>query len=216
MDDPITDVENIERFFRIGKWSPKLTVLKAVQEIRPALIMSTVAVILSFIPMFFITGMMGPYMQPMALNVPLTIFMSLIVAFCVTPFLSLHFLSHKKEHGAGGEEKTEYDVRRTPMYRIYNFLLRPMLRHRVLAWGFLVIIAGLFALAIILPAFRLVPLKMLPFDNKNEFQIVVDMDEGTTLETTEAAARELAAYLAHGARGGEFHRLCRPGLADGF
>ena len=195
VDDPITDVENIERYFKIGRWAPKKTVLLAVQEIRPALIMSTIAVILSFIPMFFITGMMGPYMRPMALNVPLTIAMSLIVAFCVTPFLSLHFLRHKSGHGAGGAEAPEYDVRRTPMYRIYNFLLRPMLRHRILAWGFLLVIAGLFALAVILPAFRLVPLKMLPFDNKNEFQIVVDMDEGTTLETSEAATRELARYL---------------------
>ena len=195
VDDPITDVENIERYFRIGKWAPKKTVLMAVQEIRPALIMSTIAVILSFIPMFFISGMMGPYMRPMALNVPLTIAMSLVVAFCVTPFLSLHFLHHKKGHGAGGGSEPEYDVHRTPMYRIYNFLLRPLLRHRILAWGFLLVIAGLFALAIILPAFRLVPLKMLPFDNKNEFQIVVDMDEGTTLETTEAATRDLARYL---------------------
>ena len=85
----------------------------AVQEIRPALIMSTIAVILSFIPMFFISGMMGPYMRPMALNVPLTIAMSLVVAFCVTPFLSLHFLSHKKGswrrrwHGRDG-------IRRSP------------------------------------------------------------------------------------------------------
>ena len=195
VDDPITDVENIERYFRIGKWAPKKTVLLAVQEIRPALIMSTIAVILSFIPMFFISGMMGPYMRPMALNVPLTIAMSLVVAFCVTPFLSLHLLHHKKGHGGGGAAEPEYDVHRTPMYRIYNFLLRPLLRHRSLAWGFLLVIAGLFALAIILPAFRLVPLKMLPFDNKNEFQIVVDMNEGTTLETTEAATRDLARYL---------------------
>ena len=195
VDDPITDVENIERYFRIGKWHPKKTVLLAVQEIRPALIMSTIAVILSFLPMFFISGMMGPYMRPMALNVPLTIAMSLVVAFCVTPFLSLHLLRPHIGHGASEHERAEYDVHRTPMYRIYNFLLRPLLCHRWLAWGFLLVIAGLFALAIILPAFRLVPLKMLPFDNKNEFQIVIDMDEGTTLETTEAATRDLARYL---------------------
>ena len=104
-------------------------------------------------------------MRPMALNVPLTIAMSLLVAFCVTPFLSLHLLRHNK-HGESDSTESGYDVHRTPMYRIYNFLLRPMLRRRVLAWSFLGVIAGLFALAIILPAFRLVPLKMLPFDNK--------------------------------------------------
>lgn len=190
VDDPITDVENIERYFRMGRWKPKRTVLLAVQEIRPALIMSTVAVVLSFIPLFFITGMMGPYMRPMAFNVPLTILMSLVVAFCVTPYLSLKLL----KGGHGGEEH-EYDVRRTPLYRMYNALLRPLLRRRILAWGFLGVIALLFALAVVLPAFRLVPLKMLPFDNKNEFQILVDMDEGTTLEMTEAATRDLAAAL---------------------
>jgi multidrug efflux pump subunit AcrB len=195
VDDPITDVENIERYFHIGKWSPKRTVLLAVQEIRPALIMSTLAVILSFLPLFFITGMMGPYMRPMALNVPLTIFMSLIVAFCVTPYLSLKLLSHRSGSGAGGSVHAEYDVRRTPLYRIYDFLLRPLLCHRWMSWAFLSGIAALFALAVILPAFRLVPLKMLPFDNKNEFQIVVDMDTGVTLETTEAVTRELARYL---------------------
>ncbi len=190
VDDPITDVENIERFYRMKKWSPRRAILLAVQEIRPALILATIAVIISFIPMFFITGMMGPYMRPMALNVPITIGMSLIVAFCVTPFLSRVIL---KREGHGGHD--DYDVRRTLLYKIYNALLGPMLRHRSLAWGFLGAIALLFALAVGLPALRLVPLKMLPFDNKNEFQIVVDMDEGTTLERTEAATRALANYL---------------------
>ncbi|MEN6625540.1 MAG: efflux RND transporter permease subunit [Candidatus Sumerlaeia bacterium] len=190
VDDPITDVENIERFYRMRKWSPRRAILLAVQEIRPALILATIAVIISFIPMFFITGMMGPYMRPMALNVPITIGMSLIVAFCVTPFLARVIL---KRDGHGGRE--DYDVKRTPLYKIYNALLGPMLRSRALAWLFLGAIGLLFVAAIALPAFRLVPLKMLPFDNKNEFQVVVDMDEGTTLERTEAATRALAQYL---------------------
>ncbi|MCE5229536.1 efflux RND transporter permease subunit [bacterium] len=190
VDDPITDVENIERFYRMRKWSPRRAILLAVQEIRPALILATIAVIISFIPMFFITGMMGPYMRPMALNVPITIGMSLIVAFCVTPFLARVIL---KRDGHGGH--VEYDVKRTALYRIYNALLGPMLRNRAYAWLFLIVIGLMFIAAVALPAFRLVPLKMLPFDNKNEFQIVVDMDEGTTLEMTEAATRALAEYL---------------------
>ena len=192
VDDPITDVENIERYYRMGRHKPRLAILLAVQEIRPSMIMATIAVILSFVPMFFITGMMGPYMRPMALNVPLTIFMSLIVAFCVTPFLSRVFL---KRHAPGRSDEPEYDVHRTPLFKIYNFLLRPLLVHRSLGWAFLGVIALLFAVAVALPAFRLVPLKMLPFDNKNEFQVVIDMDEGTTLERTDGAARALARYL---------------------
>ena len=190
VDDPITDVENVERYFRMGKWRPRIAVLRAIQEIRPALIMSTIAVVLSFLPMFFITGMMGPYMRPMALNVPLTVIMSTVVAFCVTPFLALHLL-----RPSGAAEGAAYDVRSTAMYKIYRFLLRPMLRRRGLAWAFLLVIAGLFLVSVALPAFRLVPLKMLPFDNKNDFQILVDMDEGATLERTEAVLAELAAHL---------------------
>ncbi|MFC1587797.1 efflux RND transporter permease subunit [Planctomycetota bacterium] len=85
VDDPITDVENIERYLRMKKYSLRETILRAVQEVRPALILSTVAIILSFIPLKFITGMMGPYMAPMALNVPLTVIVSTLVAFCITP-----------------------------------------------------------------------------------------------------------------------------------
>jgi multidrug efflux pump subunit AcrB len=191
VDDPITDVENIERYFDMGTLKPRPAILAAVQEIRPALIMSTIAVILSFVPMFFITGMMGPYMRPMALNVPLTIFMSLIVAFCVTPYASRLILKPRTRDSAEGE----YDVRRTLLYKIYNALLRPLLRSRALGLAFLGGIGLLFALAVILPALRLVPLKMLPFDNKNEFQIVIDMPEGTTLEETEGVTRELAEYF---------------------
>ncbi|MCL5270829.1 MAG: efflux RND transporter permease subunit, partial [bacterium] len=196
VDDPITDVENIERYYAMGKLKPRLAILTAIQEIRPALIMSTIAVILSFIPMFFITGMMGPYMRPMALNVPLTILMSLIVAFCVTPFASRLILKpHPAAAGGEGGRGHEYDARRTMLYKLYSLALRPLLRHKALSWAFLGVIALLFAISVALPAFRLVPLKMLPFDNKNEFQIVVDMPEGTTLEATEAATRDLAEFF---------------------
>lgn len=201
VDDPITDIENIERFFRMRRFKPRRAILLAVQEVYPALIMSTIAVVLSFVPMFFITGMMGPYMAPMALNVPVTILISTIVAFCVTPFLARVFLQYKpaertrQAREAGGENVEEYDVRRTPLYRFYGFLLRPLLQHRWRAWAFLVVIVVAFFAAVALPAFRLVPLKMLPFDNKNEFQIVVDMPEGTTLERTEGITRRLADYL---------------------
>jgi multidrug efflux pump subunit AcrB len=191
VDDPITDVENIARYFSLKKFRARKSVLVAVQEVRPALIMSTVAIVLCFVPMFFITGMMGPYMRPMALNVPLTVVMSTLVAFCVTPYLSYRFLRSDGE----AAPQDESVAKATTLYKLYNFFIRPLLKHRILAWGFLGTILLLFFLAFLLPAFRKVPLKMLPFDNKNEFQILVDMPEGTTLESTEAATRALANEL---------------------
>ncbi|MCB9784308.1 MAG: efflux RND transporter permease subunit [Candidatus Omnitrophica bacterium] len=191
VDDPITDVENIARYFAMGKHRAKKNVLHAVQEVRPALVMSTIAIILCFIPMFFITGMMGPYMAPMALNVPLTVIISTIVAFCITPFLSLHFLKGTKDLG----DESAADIEKTPLYKIYNFFIRPLVRHRAWSYLFLLLVGVLFFAAVLLPGFRLVPLKMLPFDNKNEFQIGIDMPEGTTLEETQAVTAELAESL---------------------
>ncbi len=189
VDDPITDVENIDRYFTLRKYGPRKSVLHAVQEVRPALVASTIAVIFCFLPMFFITGMMGPYMRPMALNVPLTMLMSMIVAFCVTPFLSLKLLKGAP-HG-----EHEYDVKSTVLYRFYSFFIRPLIRYPNFGWGFVGLVVILFITSFFLPALRAVPLKMLPFDNKNEFQVLVDMPEGTTLETTDRVNRELAEIL---------------------
>jgi len=87
VDDPIVDVENISRHFGLRKRATRRIVMEAVAEIRPPLIVATLAVIVSFLPMFFITGMMGPYMRPMALNVPVAMLMSMLVAFTITPWL---------------------------------------------------------------------------------------------------------------------------------
>ena len=101
VDDPIVDVENIFRHFRLRKEPPLEATLTAVDEVRPPTILATFTVIVSFLPMFFITGMMGPYMAPMAFNVPVAMLMSLIVAFTVTPWASYHLL--KSEYGKEGE-----------------------------------------------------------------------------------------------------------------
>jgi multidrug efflux pump subunit AcrB len=194
VDDPIVDVENIYRHLRMRKEKPLQAVLSAVNEVRPPIILATLAVIVSFIPMFFITGMMGPYMRPMALNVPLAMLMSLVVAFTITPWMSYHLLKGRYEHPAAKEEEPA-DLHRTLIYRIYNGVLRPLLDSRLLAGLLLGITALLFVGAIGLVMARKVPLKMLPFDNKNEFQLVVDMPEGTSLERTEAATAALADYL---------------------
>jgi len=191
VDDPIVDVENVYRHFKMRRERPLRAVLTAVNEVRPPIILATLAVIISFLPMFFITGMMGPYMQPMALNVPLAMLMSLLVAFTITPWMCYHVLRH--EYGRG--EETPWVLERTLIYRTYSALLEPLLASRRLAGGLLAVTALLFVAAIWLGASRAVPLKMLPFDNKNEFQVVIDMPEGTTLERTDAAARAIAELI---------------------
>lgn len=191
VDDPIVDVENIHRHFSMRKEPPHQAVVSAVNEVRPPIILATLAVIISFIPMFFITGMMGPYMAPMALNVPVAMLMSLLVAFTITPWLSLHMLggiyNRPHEHAPVLEE--------TPLFKFYKGVMDPLIESRKLRWWTLGFVMLLLFFAVWLVLSQRVPLKMLPFDNKNELQVVIDMPEGTSLETTEAAARALADYL---------------------
>jgi multidrug efflux pump subunit AcrB len=191
VDDPIVDVENIHRHFAMREHEPHLAVLHAVNEVRPPIILATFAVIISFVPMFFITGMMGPYMGPMALNVPVAMLMSLLVAFTITPWLSYHMLLpiYHRPH------EKKFVLEESALFRIYNGVMTPVFLHRPLRWGILGAVMILLGFAGWLVLARHVPLKMLPFDNKNELQVVVDMDEGTTLEATEAATRALADYL---------------------
>jgi multidrug efflux pump subunit AcrB len=230
VDDPIVDVENIARHFALRKQATRRIVLEAVAEIRPPLITATLAVMVSFLPMFFITGMMGPYMRPMALNVPVTMIMSMVVAFTITPWLAYHVLKkHYAEHGgtearrdegsnAGTEPEARAEVqnprpeiqdpagehehedlaalRRSRLYRVFYPLMAPLLHTRRNAWIFLGVMALLMVLAAGLAAVRAVPLKMLPFDNKNELLLVLDFDEGTTLERADAAVRDFERYLA--------------------
>ncbi len=192
VDDPIVDVENIFRHLRMGKEKPLQAVKTAVNEVRPPIIMATLAVIISFLPMFFITGMMGPYMRPMAFNVPLAMLMSLFVAFTITPWLSYHVL---KKLDFSKHEESETPFERTLLYRSYSGTLRPFLHSRSLRYSMLGFTLVLFGITGWLAMTRRVPLKMLPFDNKNELQVVIDMDEGSSLEKTEATAAEMAARL---------------------
>jgi multidrug efflux pump subunit AcrB len=201
VDDPIVDVENITRHFALRKRATRRIVLEAVAEIRPPLITATLAVIVSFLPMFFITGMIGPYMRPMALNVPVTMLVSMVVAFTITPWLAYHGLRRKYRQGktAVDSHHDSHDldaVKQSPLYRIFYPLMAPLLRSRLAAWSFLIGMLVLTVGAMGLAAARRVPLKMLPFDNKNELLLVLDFDRGTTLERSDAAVRDFEAYLA--------------------
>jgi multidrug efflux pump subunit AcrB len=201
VDDPIVDVENIVRHFALRKKATRRIVLEAVAEIRPPLITATLAVIVSFLPMFFITGMMGPYMRPMALNVPVTMLMSMLVAFTITPWMAYHVLRRKYSSGDAGAhaEHAEPDLetlKQSRLYKVFYPMMAPLLTSRLVAWAFLIGMTLLTVGAMGLAAVRSVPLKMLPFDNKNELLLVLDFDEGTTLERSDAAVREFESYLA--------------------
>ncbi|MEN6405676.1 MAG: efflux RND transporter permease subunit [Thermoguttaceae bacterium] len=200
VDDPIVDVENIVRHFAMRKRATRRIVLEAVAEIRPPLITATLAVIVSFLPMFFITGMMGPYMRPMALNVPVTMLMSMLVAFTITPWLAYHVLRKKytdpSQHSHPSHLSDSSDLSQTRLYKFFYPLMAPLLHSRATAWLFLLVMALLTVAAMGLAAMRSVPLKMLPFDNKNELLLVLDFDEGVTLERSDAAVRDFEAYWA--------------------
>jgi multidrug efflux pump subunit AcrB len=189
VDDPIVDVENIHRHLQRRDRSPLQAVLDAVDEVRPPVVVATLAVILSFLPLFFITGMMGPYMAPMALNVPIAMLMSMVVAFTLTPWMSYLALRGGAGHGGGHADAARGD---STVQRAYAAIVRPLLRSRGARWAWFGGTAVLFLGALLLGALRLVPLKMLPFDNKTELQVLLDLDEGSTVERTTAVVTACA------------------------
>jgi multidrug efflux pump subunit AcrB len=192
VDDPIVDVENIYRHFKLHKEPPLEATLTAVDEVRPPTIFATFAVIVSFLPLYFITGMMGPYMGPMAFNVPIAMLMSLLVAFTVTPWASYHLL--QSEYGKADE--APFDLKKSPSYRLYDRILGGLLRKPIRAKWFLWAMVAAMVGSSLMAVYRIVPLKLLPFDNKNELQLVLDLPRGATLEATDALARDLGLYLS--------------------
>ncbi len=195
VDDPITNVDNIQRHLVMGKLKGIPAVLFAVNEVLPPVIMSTIAIIISFTPLFFITGMMGPYMGPMASNVPITVIFSTVCAITIVPWMTYRLL--KDRHNGEPVETGEEDRKPADgiISRIYRSVVSPFLKSRGRRYGLLVVILLLLVLPVVLVIMRLVPLKMLPFDNKNEFQIVIDMPEGTTLEETDGVVGRFEEYL---------------------
>ena len=191
VDDPIVDVENIHRHFQMrGKSTPEV-VLEAVNEVRPPLIAATFAVILSFLPLLFVTDMMGQYLRPMAANVPVTMIMSLVVSFTITPWLAYKLLKGHAAGAAHGAEQTASGPR-----RFFNRTLLPLIKHPRRGRLFLLLVMMLFIGSMLLVLTRRVRVKQLPYDNKDEMLLVLDMPMGTTLERTDAVARDFEHYLA--------------------
>ncbi len=187
VDDAIVVVENINRHFRMRKIKP-LTAVLAVDEVGNPTILATFTVIAALLPMAFVSGLMGPYMRPIPVGASSAMLFSLLVAFIVSPWLSYKVL--KSVRHSGGEE--EGDGR---FGRFYEQVLGPLIDARKKRFLAFAAIAGLLLLAILLVPLKAVTMKMLPFDNKSEMQVIIDMPEGRTLEETAALTRELAEYL---------------------
>jgi multidrug efflux pump subunit AcrB len=188
VDDAIVVVENIHRHRALRPGSLASLIPGAVDEVGGPTILATFTVIAALLPMAFVTGLMGPYMSPIPINASMGMLFSLAIALVLTPWLSNRMLRTAPAHGAdeGGSQR---------LARLFRRLMTPFLRgrrgrrQRLLLYGGL---AGLIAIAVALVGFRVVVLKMLPFDNKSELQLVVDMPEGTPVERTAAVLDDLA------------------------
>ncbi|MBS0456240.1 MAG: efflux RND transporter permease subunit [Proteobacteria bacterium] len=194
VDDAIVIVENIHRHLQRGATSLREAIPAAVDEVGGPTILATLTVIAALLPMAFVTGLMGPYMRPIPINASAGMLLSLAVALVVTPWLSLKLLSR---HGPGTGTPAEADPKATGsrLHRMFERLLRPFLdpqRGRRRRLGLFATMVALVVLAAGLVVVGAVVLKMLPFDNKSEFQVVLDMPEGSTLEDTNAVLVELA------------------------
>jgi multidrug efflux pump subunit AcrB len=192
VDDAIVVVENVVRHFRLpesqGRSLSEVAV-EAVDEVGNPTILATFAVIAAILPMAFVRGLMGPYMRPIPVGASAAMLFSLIVAFVVSPWAALRLLRHYAT-GSGFQHETEGWTT-----RLYRRIMNPLVESARRRWIFLGSMVVLLLLACSLVAFKLVKVKMLPFDNKSEFQVIVDMPNGTTLEQTTRVAQELGQYL---------------------
>jgi multidrug efflux pump subunit AcrB len=207
VDDAIIIVENIHRHFKMAGRRSLLAALQAIEEVGNPTILATFTVIASVLPMAFVRGLMGPYMRPMPIGASLAMLFSLFIALVIAPWLAMRLLGEKQSDAldaTGGfaddpefaAQETGYHLHDTKIFRIYSRIMAPLIasgRRRALVFG---AVTGLTVLVSLLFVTRTVQVKMLPFDNKSEFQVIVDTPEGTTLEHTTQIAREIGAYLA--------------------
>jgi multidrug efflux pump subunit AcrB len=191
VDDAIVVVENIVRHAHLPSsrgraWSD--IAVEAVGEVGNPTILATFAVIAAVVPMAFVGGLMGPYMRPIPIGASAAMFFSLLIAFIVTPWASVRIL-RQPDHVGGQQHESDRFT------RIYRRLMNPLIQKPKWRFAFLAGIAGLLVLAMALVGVSWVKVKMLPFDNKSEFQIILNMPEGSALERTAQAAREIAAAV---------------------
>lgn len=213
VDDPIVDVENIVRHYHLpenrGRSILEITV-EAVNEVRSPLILATFTVVFAILPMAFVRGLMGPYMRPIPVGSSAAMLFSMAVAFIITPWAAYRLLRQQAEpHGRDGRLAwwlSRFSPRRGPRAedgsdegwttRLYRRIMTPLILSR---WRSMVFLGGVGLLlvgAVSLLFIKAVKVKMLPFDNKSEFQIIIDMAEGTALEETARVARAIADELS--------------------
>jgi multidrug efflux pump subunit AcrB len=192
VDDAIVVVENIHRRMSLEEGPLHGIIPDAVDEVGGPTILATFTVIAALLPMAFVSGLMGPYMSPIPINASMGMIISLAIAFTVTPWLALKLLhrghAHQEKNAQGGWLET-----------LFRRLLGPFVTAAAAARNrkrLLYAVLGLIALSVSLAAVKLVILKMLPFDNKSEFQVVVDMPAGTPVEVTAGALHDMGAHLA--------------------
>jgi len=191
VDDAIVVVENIHRHMKLKPEAPLTDIIPAaVDEVGGPTILATLAVIAALLPMAFVSGLMGPYMSPIPINASMGMLISLAVAFIITPWLSRLWLRH-------GHTQDAMTKRIAPLFtRMFTPFLSEsdgQKNRRKLGLGVLLLIL----LSLALPVAQLVVLKMLPFDNKSEFQVVVDMPAGTPAESTASVLHKMTSYLSN-------------------
>ena len=191
VDDSIIIAENMHRHFHLKKLPFKQAAIFAINEVGNPTILATFTVIAAILPMAFVSGMMGPYMSPMPIGASIAMLLSLFVALTITPYLGFHLLKVKDSE----EHKEEQGLETGFIYKIYKKIEQPLLDNGKKRWTMLGITSVLLMISMFAFAAKWVAVKMLPFDNKNEVQVVIDMPEGTTLERTSAVTQDIAQYL---------------------
>lgn len=194
VDDSIIIAENMHRHFKLKQLPPLQAAIYAINEVGNPTILATFTVIAAVLPMAFVSGLMGPYMSPMPIGASIAMLLSLVVALTLTPYLGYLFLREKeKKHG---ESKKAVVPEETRIFKVYRSFMQPLLDKKWKRYAFIIGIALLLLASMSMFYTRAVAVKMLPIDNKNELQVVVDMPEGTTLEKTAAVTRDIATYVS--------------------
>ena len=199
VDDAIVVVENIVRHFHLPESkgrSRAVVAIEAVGEVGNPTILATFAVIAAVLPMAFVGGLMGPYMRPIPIGASAAMFFSLAISFIVTPWAAIRILQwRKKIHTADGHTPDRESASENFFGRMYRGLMTPLIASAKRRYVFLAALVVLLFVSMAMVYFGWVKVKMLPFDNKSEFQIILNMPEGSSLERTAQAAREIAAAV---------------------
>ena len=195
VDDSIIIAENMHRHFKMKKLPALQAAIYAINEVGNPTILATFTVVAAVLPMAFVSGLMGPYMSPMPIGASIAMLLSLIVALTLTPYLGYIFLREKEKKGIAHDDHHGTKLEDAGIYKIYKKMIAPMLEERWKRWAFVLGTVFVLLASMLLFYTKSVAVKMLPFDNKNEFQVVIDMPEGTTLEKTQAVAADIATYV---------------------